>query len=61
MSDNWPSPQNGGVDKERIERAVYEILAAIGEDPARDGLVAAGRRAVLRRDDLPAVRRIGTP
>jgi len=27
------------VDLPRIERAVREILAAIGEDPARDGLV----------------------
>lgn len=28
----------GGVDKDRIERAVREILLAIGEDPGRDGL-----------------------
>ena len=28
----------GPVDRERIERAVREILAAIGEDPDRDGL-----------------------
>jgi GTP cyclohydrolase IA len=28
----------GGVDVERIERAVREILLAIGEDPDRDGL-----------------------
>jgi GTP cyclohydrolase I len=27
-----------GVDRERIERAVREILDAIGEDPTRDGL-----------------------
>jgi GTP cyclohydrolase I len=27
------------VDQERIERAVREILLAIGEDPAREGLV----------------------
>ncbi len=26
------------VDLERIEKAVREILAAIGEDPERDGL-----------------------
>ncbi len=26
------------VDQERIERAVYEILLAVGEDPDRDGL-----------------------
>lgn len=29
----------GGVDVERIERAVREILVAIGEDPERDGLL----------------------
>ncbi|MCI0346527.1 MAG: GTP cyclohydrolase I, partial [Chloroflexi bacterium] len=27
-----------GVDRPRIERAVRDILLAIGEDPARDGL-----------------------
>ncbi len=30
---------DGGFDLERIERAVREILLAIGEDPARDGLM----------------------
>lgn len=30
---------DGGFDLERIERAVREILLAIGEDPARDGLI----------------------
>ncbi|MBK9180383.1 MAG: GTP cyclohydrolase I FolE [Acidimicrobiales bacterium] len=32
------------VDTERIERAVREILAAIGEDPERDGLLDTPRR-----------------
>ncbi|HVW37180.1 MAG TPA: GTP cyclohydrolase I FolE [Pirellulales bacterium] len=31
-----PSP---GVDQERIKRAVREILAAVGEDPDREGLL----------------------
>ncbi|HUY92462.1 MAG TPA: GTP cyclohydrolase I FolE [Pirellulales bacterium] len=31
-----PSP---GVDQERIQRAVREILAAVGEDPDREGLL----------------------
>jgi len=35
------SPQ---VDLERIERAVHEILLAIGEDPDRDGLRATPAR-----------------
>ena len=32
------------VDRERIERAVREILIAIGEDPDRDGLVRTPAR-----------------
>jgi GTP cyclohydrolase I len=32
------------VDKPRIERAVREILVAIGEDPEREGLVETPRR-----------------
>jgi GTP cyclohydrolase I len=32
------------VDQPRIERAIREILAAIGEDPDRDGLVETPRR-----------------
>jgi GTP cyclohydrolase I len=36
MSDPTPTPP---IDQPRIEAAVREILAAIGEDPARDGLL----------------------
>ncbi len=32
------NPANAPIDLARIERAVSEILAAIGEDPQRDGL-----------------------
>ena len=32
------------VDRERVERAVREILSAIGEDPQRDGLVRTPAR-----------------
>ena len=35
---------NPGVDIERLEKAVREILVAIGEDPDRDGLVRTPRR-----------------
>jgi len=35
---------NSEVDLPRIEAAVREILAAIGEDPARDGLLATPAR-----------------
>jgi len=30
--------RNGHVDSERIERAIVEILQAVGEDPQREGL-----------------------
>jgi GTP cyclohydrolase I len=33
-----------GIDKPRIERAVRELLEAIGEDPVRDGLRDTPRR-----------------
>ena len=36
--DESASPPHVGVDQPRIERAVREILAAIGEDPDREGL-----------------------
>jgi GTP cyclohydrolase I len=34
-----PQAEHAPVDQERIERAVREILIAVGEDPDRDGLV----------------------
>ena len=34
-----PDPATVQVDRPRIERAVREILIAIGEDPERDGLL----------------------
>jgi GTP cyclohydrolase I len=37
-------PLTPGVDKGRIERAVRDILEAIGEDPDRDGLVRTPHR-----------------
>lgn len=52
MSDSRPTDLDGRtspagtpvVDRDRIEHAVREILAAIGEDPGRDGLVRTPRR-----------------
>ena len=37
--DDDPPPAAGPVDQERIRRAVREILAAVGEDPDREGLL----------------------
>jgi len=40
------------VDTARIERAVNEILEAIGEDPARDGLVKTPHRVAKMYEEL---------
>jgi GTP cyclohydrolase IA len=34
----YPAEERQGVDQDRVARAVREILAAIGEDPEREGL-----------------------
>ena len=46
-TDDEPAPAgppDGSVDLARIERAVREILLAIGEDPDRDGLLGTPAR-----------------
>ena len=40
------------VDTARIERAVHELLEAIGEDPARDGLVKTPHRVAKMYKEL---------
>ncbi len=40
------------VDKERIERAVLEILEAVGEDPTRDGLRLTPGRVARMYEEL---------
>jgi len=40
------------VDRDRIERAVREILAAIGEDPERDGLVRTPARVAAMYEEV---------
>ena len=61
MSD-WGEPANRtpNIDRSRIEKAVREILEAIGEDPDRDGLVRtpAAHRRHVRRDLQPGCTRI---
>jgi GTP cyclohydrolase IA len=37
-------PEKHGIDSVRIERAVREILLAIGEDPEREGILDTPRR-----------------
>jgi len=45
-------PQRPSIDKARIERAVAEILDAIGEDPDRDGLVETPRRVAEMYEEI---------
>jgi GTP cyclohydrolase IA len=47
-----PAPADTPVDKPRIERAVREILEAIGEDPDRDGLVRTPRRIAEMYEEI---------
>ena len=47
------------MDKERIERAVREILEAVGEDPSREGLLETpGRVARMYEESFPGWNRI---
>ncbi len=48
-----PDLQTGGsIDKPRIERAVREILEAIGEDPERDGLQRTPARVAAMYEEI---------
>ena len=51
-SDNPASPANRPVDHARIERAVREILTAVGEDPDRDGLLETPSRVARMYAEL---------
>ena len=42
----------GAIDKDRIAKAVREILEAIGEDPARAGLVDTPQRVARMYEEL---------
>jgi GTP cyclohydrolase I len=45
-------PLSGAVDKPRIERAVREILEAIGEDPEREGLIDTPARVARMYEEI---------
>jgi GTP cyclohydrolase I len=54
-SDDLPvAPAADGIDLPRIERAVREILIAIGEDPDREGLVRTPNRVARAYVELMA-------
>ncbi len=40
------------VDAARVERAITELLTAVGEDPSRDGLVKTPRRVARMYEEL---------
>lgn len=42
------------MDRERIENSITEIIKAVGEDPARDGLVNTPRRVARSYEELLA-------
>jgi GTP cyclohydrolase I len=47
-----PDGASSPIDAERIERAVREILEAIGEDPERDGLVRTPARIAHMYEEI---------
>ena len=51
-NDVVPDPTTIVVDKPRIVRAVREILAAIGEDPERDGLLDTPSRVARMYEEV---------
>jgi GTP cyclohydrolase I len=46
------APETGAVDRARIEKAVREILEAIGEDPDRDGLQETPSRVAAMYEEV---------
>ena len=49
-----PEPYGPPVDQARIEKAVREILIAVGEDPDREGLLETPARVVRAYEELTA-------
>ncbi|MDQ3354181.1 MAG: GTP cyclohydrolase I, partial [Actinomycetota bacterium] len=46
------TPEPAAVDRARIEKAVREILLAVGEDPDRDGLERTPARVADMYDEV---------
>ena len=49
---NGHGPARAGVDTARVERAIAELLVAIGEQPDRDGLRDTPRRVAAMYEEL---------
>ena len=52
MAQGARPPDPGLVDQPRIQRAVREILEAIGEDPDREGLVGTPERVAAMYEEI---------
>jgi GTP cyclohydrolase I len=52
LDDSAAMAPSGAVDLKRIEKAVREILAAVGEDPDRDGLLETPARVARMYAEL---------
>src|SRR5258707_3335460 len=52
LSDSNGAANESKVDLERIGRAVREILAAVGEDPDREGLLETPARVARMYEEL---------
>jgi GTP cyclohydrolase IA len=52
MDEPGATAPSGAVDLKRIEKAVREILAAVGEDPDRDGLLETPARVARMYAEL---------
>ncbi|HEV2360996.1 MAG TPA: GTP cyclohydrolase I, partial [Acidimicrobiales bacterium] len=52
MTTEQDRSAGGDLDRARIEKAVQELLTAIGEDPGRDGLLDTPRRVASMYAEL---------
>jgi GTP cyclohydrolase I len=50
--DNETSPLPKGIDLQRVERAIRELLLGIGEDPTREGLLKTPNRVARAYAEL---------
>jgi GTP cyclohydrolase IA len=45
-------PSKSGVDKKRIERAIHDVIDALGENPDRDGLLKTPERVADMYEEI---------